>query len=187
VLAAASAAQAQTSKGLTIYVIDVEGGNAQLHVSPSGESVLIDTGNGGAAAARDAERILAAAKDAGVTRIDHLITTHFHADHIGGIAEVAARIPVVEFIDHGPIVQPGAQIDAIMQQYAALHAKAKRVVARPGYRIPIAGLEWRIVTSAKETITSALPGAGQPNPYCATFRRHEVNPVSGQPVGNTED
>lgn len=187
VLATASVAHAQTSKGLTIYVIDVEGGNAQLHISPSGESVLIDTGNGGAAAVRDAERILAAAKDAGVTRIDHLITTHFHADHIGGIAEVAARIPVVEFIDHGPLVQPGAQIDGIMQQYAALHAVAKRVVATPGYRIPMAGLEWRIVTSAKETITSALPGAGQPNPYCANFRRHEVNPVSGQPVGNTED
>ena len=186
-LAAASLAQAQTSKGLTIYVIDVEGGNAQLHVSPSGESVLIDTGNGGAAAVRDAERILAAAKDAGVTRIDHLITTHFHADHIGGIAEVAARIPVVEFIDHGPIVQPGAQIDAIMQQYAALYAKAKHVVATPGYRMPIAGLDWRIVASAKETVKSALPGAGQPNPYCANFRRHDVNPVSGQPVGNTED
>lgn len=186
-LAAPSAAQAPTSKGLTIYVIDVEGGNAQLHVSPSGESVLIDTGNGGAAAVRDAERILAAAKDAGVSRIDHLITTHFHADHIGGIAEVAARIPVVEFIDHGPIVQPGAQIDAIMQQYGALHAKAKHVVATPGYRIPIAGLEWRIVTAARETLKSALPGAGQPNPHCANFKRHDVNPVSGQPVGNTED
>lgn len=186
-LAAPSAAQAPASKGLTIYVIDVEGGNAQLHVSPSGESVLIDTGNGGAAAVRDAERILAAAKDAGVTRIDHLITTHFHGDHIGGVAEVAARIPVVEFIDHGPNVQPGAQIDGIMQQYGALHAKAKHVVATPGYRIPMAGLEWRIVTSARETITSALPGAGQPNPSCANFRRHDVNPVSGQPVGNTED
>jgi len=186
-LAVSSAAQAQPSKGLTIYVIDVEGGNAQLHVSPSGESVLIDTGNGGAAAVRDAERILAAARDAGVTRIDHLITTHFHADHVGGIAEVAARIPVVEFIDHGPIVQPGAQIDGIMQQYAALHAKATHVVATPGYRIPMAGLEWRIVTSAKEIIKSALTGAGQPNPYCANFRRHDVNPVSGQPVGNTED
>ena len=95
--------------------------------------------------------------------------------------------PLLEFIDHGPNVQPGAQIDGIMQQYAALHAKAKHVVATPGYRIPIAGLEWRIVTSAKETIKAALPGAGQPNPHCANFRRHEVNPVSGQPVGNTED
>ena len=186
-LAAASAAQAQASKGLSIYVIDVEGGNAQLHVSPSGESVLIDTGNGGAAAVRDAERILAAAKDAGLTRIDHLITTHFHADHVGGIAEVAARIPILEFIDHGPNVQPGPQIDGVMQQYAALHAKAKHVVATPGYRIPMTGVEWRIVTSARETVKSALPGAGQPNPYCANFRKHEVNPVSGQPVGATED
>lgn len=186
-LAAASTAQAQTSKGLTIYVIDVEGGNAQLHVSPSGESVLIDTGNGGAAAVRDAERILAAVKDAGLTRIDHLITTHFHGDHVGGIVEVATRIPILEFIDHGPNVQQGAQIDGVMQQYAALHAKARHVVATPGYRIPMAGLDWRILTSAKAAVKSALPGAGQPNPYCANFRKQEVNPVSGQPVGNTED
>ena len=54
-------------KGLDIYVVDVEGGNATLFVSPSGESVLIDSGNGGAAATRDADRIMAAVKDAGLT------------------------------------------------------------------------------------------------------------------------
>src|SRR5262245_8482500 len=64
------AANAQTSKALNIYVVDVEGGNATLFAAPSGQSVLIDTGNGGPAAARDAERILAAAKDAGVVQID---------------------------------------------------------------------------------------------------------------------
>ena len=187
VLLAASAAQAQTSKALTIYVIDVEGGNAQLYVSPSGESLLIDTGNAGAAAVRDAERILAAVKDAGLSRIDRLITTHFHADHVGGIAEVAARIPIAEFIDHGPNVQPGGPIDGVMQQYAALYAKAKHTVAKPGDRIPMNGLEWRIVASGGATLTTSLPGAGQPNPFCAGFKKHDVNPVSGQPVGNTED
>jgi beta-lactamase superfamily II metal-dependent hydrolase len=186
-LAAAPAAQAQPSKALTIYVIDVEGGNAQLYVTPSGQSLLIDTGNAGAAAVRDAERILAAAKDAGVSRIDHLITTHFHADHVGGIVEVAARLPVAEFIDHGPNVQPGGQIDAVMQQYAALYAKAKHTVAKPGDRIPMNGLDWRIVASGGATLTTPLPGGGQPNPFCAGFKKHEVNPVSGQPVGNTED
>jgi beta-lactamase superfamily II metal-dependent hydrolase len=186
-LLATASAQAQVSKALTIYVIDVEGGNAQLYVAPSGDSLLIDTGNAGAAAVRDAERILAAVKDAGLSRIDRLITTHFHADHVGGIAEVAARIPIAEFIDHGPNVQPGGPIESVMQQYAALHAKAKHTVAKPGDRIPMNGLEWRIVTSGGGTLTTPLPGAGQPNPFCAGFKKHDVNPVSGQPVGNTED
>src|SRR5881396_2865457 len=99
---------AQTRKTLDIYVVDVEGGNAVLFVTPSGESMLIDSGNGGAGAVRDAERIVAAAKDAGVTAIDHLITTHYHGDHIGGLAELSARIPIKEFIDHGPNTQPNA-------------------------------------------------------------------------------
>src|SRR6185503_16834696 len=81
--------QTPTSKTLDIYFIDVEGGNAQLWVSPSGESMLIDTGNAGAAAVRDADRIMAAVKAAGLTQIDHLITTHWHGDHFGAMAEMA--------------------------------------------------------------------------------------------------
>jgi beta-lactamase superfamily II metal-dependent hydrolase len=178
---------AQPRRGLDLYVIDVEGGNAQLYVTPSGESVLIDTGNAGAAAARDAERIAAAVKAAGLTRIDHLITTHFHADHVGGVLEVAARVPVGEFIDHGPNVQPGAQIDALMQQYGQLYAKTKHTVAKAGDRIQVAGLEWRIVSAGGQVIKSPLPGAGAANPFCASFKKHDVNPVSNTPVGNTED
>ena len=95
------------AKGLQIYVVDVEGGNATLFVAPSGQSVLIDSGNGGAAATRDADRIMAAVKDSGLTQIDHLITTHWHGDHFGGMAEIASRIPIRHFIDHRPNVQPG--------------------------------------------------------------------------------
>jgi beta-lactamase superfamily II metal-dependent hydrolase len=96
-------ALAQTTPTLDIYVIDVEGGNAVLFVSPSHESLLMDTGNVGAVAApRDAGRIVDAMKDAGVQRIDHLITTHWHGDHFGGMAELASRVPIGEFIDHGP-------------------------------------------------------------------------------------
>src|SRR3989475_3000823 len=94
-------AQTRTAKTLDIYLIDVEGGNSTLFVAPSGESLLIDTGNGGAAAVRDAERIMAAVKDAGVRQIDHLITTHWHGGHFGGMAEVANRLPIREVIDHG--------------------------------------------------------------------------------------
>ena len=187
-LAALAAAQTRTTKTLDIYMVDVEGGNATLFVAPSGESLLIDTGNMGAAAVRDAERIVSAAKDAGITQIDHLITTHFHGDHVGGLAEVAARIPVRHFIDHGPSVQPNENIDKYLREsYVPLYSKVKHTVAKPGDRIPIAGVDVRIMTSAGQSLKTPLPGAGRPNPYCATFKPQAVNPVSGQPSGNTED
>jgi competence protein ComEC len=189
VLAAAlAAAQTRTAKTLDIYMVDVEGGNATLFVAPSGESLLIDTGNIGAAAVRDAERIVSAARDAGISQIDHLITTHFHGDHVGGLAEVAARIPVRHFIDHGPSVQPNENIDKYLREsYVPLYSKVKHTVAKPGDRVPINGVEVRIVTSAGQPIKTPLPGAGRPNPYCASFKPQSNNPVSGQPSGNTED
>jgi competence protein ComEC len=155
---------------LDIYVVDVEGGNAVLFVTPSGESVLIDSGNAGAGAVRDAERIVAAAKDAGVTKIDHLITTHYHGDHVGGLAELAARIPIMEFIDHGPNVQPNPTTDAFLQGgYRELYTKTKHTVAKPGDRIPVAGLDWRVATSAAQVLQTPLQGAALPNRYCASF------------------
>src|SRR2546426_9186060 len=124
-------AQNRPAETLDIYVIDVEGGNSQLYVSPSRESVLIDTGNAGAAAVRDADRIVAAVRDAGLKQIDHLITTHYHGDHVGGLLELARRMPIQEFIDHGPNVQPPPAIDPNMQQYPALKADLKHRVVKP--------------------------------------------------------
>src|SRR6202163_2565724 len=123
-------AVAQTRTTLDIYVVDVEGGNATLLVPPSGESLLIDTGNvAPEAAIRDAGRILAAAQDARLTQIDHLIITHWHGDHFGGVAELAKRIPIKQFIDHGPNVQPGPVADEFLQKtYPALTAKATHTV-----------------------------------------------------------
>jgi len=186
-LAAMLPAQNRPAKTLDIYVIDVEGGNSQLYVSPSGESVLIDTGNAGAAAVRDADRIFAAVKDAGLKQINHLITTHYHGDHVGGLLEVAKRVPIQEFIDHGSNVQPAPAVDPILQQYAELNAKVKHTVVKPGDKVAVSGLDWRIVAAGGHVLSSPLPGAGATNPYCAGFKRHVVNPVSGQPVGNTED
>src|SRR5258705_1820305 len=129
---------AQTGKSLNIYVVDVEGGNATLYVAPSGESVLIDTGNGGAAAPRDASRIMAAVKDAGLAQIDNLITTHWHGDHFGGMAEFTSRIPIKNFIDHGPNVQPNPTVHAFLQTtHPELYSNAKPMVAKPGNKASI--------------------------------------------------
>jgi competence protein ComEC len=173
---------------LDIYVLDVEGGNATLFVTPSREAVLIDTGNGGPAAVRDADRIMAAVKDAGIAQIDALVTSHWHGDHMGAMEELATRIPIRHYLDHGGNVQPAAAVDAFMQNiYPRLIAKSKRSVVKAGDVLPLKGVDWRFVTSARETIKTALPGAGQPNPHCAGFIPHTVNPVSGGPLGNTED
>jgi competence protein ComEC len=169
------AAQARTT--LDIYVVDVEGGNATLFVSPSGQSVLIDTGNGAAAATLDADRILDAAHDAGLTQIDHLITTHWHGDHFGAMAEVAKRIPIRAFYDHGPTVEPQpASTEFLDKVYPTLTATAKHVVVQPGDRIPVAGLEWRVVAAAGRTLARPLPGGGAANPYCKTFVAKENDP-----------
>ena len=184
-LVAPPAAQTR-SKTFDIYVVDVEGGNATLFVSPSGESLLMDTGNGGAAATRDADRIMAAIKDSGVTQIDHLITTHWHGDHFGAMAELAGRIPIRHFIDHGPSVQSQPASDVFLQKvYPGLHAKATHTVAQPGDRIPIAGLDWRVVTAAGQAIKTSLPGAGRANPYCAAFKPQDPDPTeNAQSVGS---
>jgi competence protein ComEC len=177
-------AQAGAPKTLDVYVIDVEGGNATLFVSPSGESLLVDTGNAGAAAPRDAGRILDAVKAAGLQRIDHLIITHWHGDHFGGAAELAAKVPIDEFIDHGPNVQPGEAADTFIQKvYPQLYAKAKHTVAKPGDRIAMGAVDVRVVTSAGEVIRTALPGGGRPNPYCAGFQPAQNNAEDPQSVG----
>jgi competence protein ComEC len=170
-------AAAQSRSTLDIYVVDVEGGNATLFVAPSGESLLIDTGNvAPAAAIRDAERVMAATRDAGLTEIDNLIITHWHGDHYGGLAELAKRIPIKHFIDHGPNVQPAPEVDEFVEKvYPRLYANAKHTVAKPGDKIAVAGLDVDVVASAGQTIQSPLPGAGAPNPYCASFKPGENN------------
>ena len=185
VAAGSGCAFAQARTTLDIYTVDVEGGNATLFVAPSGQSLLIDTGNfGPEASVRDAERIMAAAKDAGLTQIDHLITTHWHGDHFGGMAELAKRIPIREFIDHGPNVQPAPAADGFLKDvYPKLYANAKHTVAKVGDKIAVAGLDVTVVTSAGETLKTALPGAGAPNPYCANFKPGENNAEDPMSVG----
>ena len=184
--AALASAQTRATKTLDIYVVDVEGGNATLFVAPSGESLLIDAGNGGAGAVRDAERIMAAVKDAGLKQIDHFVLTHYHGDHFGALTELANRIPIQHYIDHGPNVQPNANTDAFLQKdYPALYAKSKHTVAKPGDRIPLAGVDVRVVASAGQVIQSNIPGGGQPNPFCAAYKPQDPDPTeNAQSVGS---
>ena len=83
------------------YFVDVEGGQSTLIVSPSGQSLLIDTGWRGFEG-RDADRIVQAAKAAKVKQIDYLLITHYHRDHVGGVPQLADQMKIVNFLDHGP-------------------------------------------------------------------------------------
>jgi beta-lactamase superfamily II metal-dependent hydrolase len=170
-------------KALEIYVVDTEGGKAALWVSPSGQSLLIDSGNPGD---RDLNRIMEAIKDAGVKQIDYLISTHYHGDHIGGLMELAKRIPVAHYIDHGPSVETRQQVQGFDAGYAELSGKARRTVVKPGDSVPITGLDWRIVTSAGQALKTPLPGGGMANKACAGVPRKEASPTddNGQSVGS---
>ena len=181
-IAALVSAQRQ-AKTLDIYVVDVEGGNASLVVSPSGESLLIDAGNGGMAAARDAGRIVEAAKDAGLNQIDHVVITHWHGDHYGGLAELASRIPIRHFIDHGANIQPAEAVDEFLKTtYPALYAKATHTVAKAGDVIPMAGVNVRVIAAAGQVIRTPLSGAGKPNPFCGPMKPLQAIPEDTQSV-----
>lgn len=165
-------------KPLQMYSIDVEGGQSTLVVSPSGESLLIDTGwsdfNG-----RDADRIVAAAKAAGVSQLDYVLITHYHRDHVGGVPQLAERMKIGTFIDHGPNQEDSDVTREDYATYEKVAAAHKHLVVKPGDRLPIKGIDVLVLTAAGNHITDPLPGAGQPNPVCAS----EAKP----PVDTTEN
>src|SRR5262245_20984969 len=173
--------QASAARTLDIYFIDVEGGQATLIVTPAGESLLVDAGfpstgtfqsqPGAAEQARDARRIAAAAREAGVTRIDYLLVTHFYADHAGGVVELSQQLPIGTFVDHGTVpaeaetTVPGTR--AILDAYAAVRAKGRHVEPKPGDRLPLKGVETAIVSSAGQTLAAPLSGGGARTAGCA--------------------
>jgi competence protein ComEC len=164
-------------KALQIYFVDVEGGQATLFVTPEGKSLLIDTGwpgNNG----RDANRIAAAAKDAGLKKIDFVLITHYHDDHVGGAPQLAAKIPVGTFIDHGENRETSdAGASRVFAAYQALLStgKYKHITAKPGEVLPITGMQVRVVTADGELIERPLPGGGKPNASCANAPKPPVD------------
>jgi competence protein ComEC len=172
-LAAAAALHSQT---LHIYAIDVEGGKSTLYVSPSGESMLVDTGYAGNDN-RDANRIAAAAAAVGVKRIDYLVVTHYHGDHAGGVPQLASKMPIGRMYDHGDnFEKSNAKTEAVFTPYAALREEYPHQAVRPGDTIPVKGLHVDIVAAAGDSIQNPLPGAGQPNPLCASYEALPPDP-----------
>jgi len=189
----------QGQKALDIYFIDTEGGQATLFLPPSGQSMLVDTGfpgnqgmppapGGGAATAsgapgptRDADRISAVLKQANVTVLDYVVITHYHGDHAGNAAELASRLPIRHFVDHGPYtveLQPNRS--GAFLSYQPVREKAHAITAKPGDKIPIAALDVQVVSSAGELITKPVqgaPGAGAPNPLCRDAKLKDQDPT----------
>jgi hypothetical protein len=187
-----------------IWVVDVEGGKAAIYRSPTGQTAIIDTGF------RERETWIASRPPggAGIKAIDYLVSTHYHVDHVGNLLELAKRIPIGTFVDHGPTVEgpdvtqippgpdeivvtkPREQIEGFQAAYAELYGKAKHLVVKPGDRMPITGLDWRIVTAGGKVLkTPALPGGGKPNPFCKGFTPMAgtaglVDPDDAQSVGS---
>src|SRR5258708_7257725 len=195
--AQASQLKSSEQRPLDIYFLDTEGGQATLFVSPSGQSMLVYTGfagnhgmppaPAGVAAAgappitRDADRITAVLKLANVTVLDYVVITHYHGDHAGNAAELASRIPIRHFVDHGPYtveLQPARATG--FASYQPVREKAHAITAKPGDRIPIAGLDVQVASSAGELIAKPIagaPGAGAPNPLCRDAKRKDQDPT----------
>ena len=166
---------------LDIYFIDTEGGQATLLVTPAGQTMLIDSGFADAdpAVGRDATRIAAAARLAGANRIDVFMPTHFHGDHVGGVEQLAARLPIALFVDDGPAVQESAPLKQRVGEYSEIYAaeftKGKHLVAKAGDKIPVKGLDVTVVASNGKPTAAK----GDPNPSCEG--------IAMRPPGNPED
>jgi beta-lactamase superfamily II metal-dependent hydrolase len=160
-----SAGVAASPKPLQIYFIDVEGGQATLVITPSGQSLLIDAGWPGYEG-RDADRILSAAHQAGIQQIDYLFITHYHRDHVGGVPQLVDGMKVGTFVDHGPNLEDSEVTRTDYAAYQKAIAGHGHVVVKPDWGLPMKGIEVRVLAAAGELITKPLPGAGEGNSYC---------------------
>ncbi|MCX7013808.1 MAG: MBL fold metallo-hydrolase [Candidatus Sumerlaeota bacterium] len=180
------------------YFVDVGTGNADLVVSPSGETMLLDAGPG-----RAAERILACMAEQGVAKIDYFLISHFEEDHMGAAHLIAEKVPVLNYVDHGESIVygkddewwkerrrqafregMGKEYDRRYDIFRAARDKANHIVGKPGDRVPIAGLDVVVACAGGRTIRTPLDGAGAPNPHGSGIEpRAEDDAEDGQSVG----
>jgi competence protein ComEC len=178
----AAAPAGQRAGTLDIYWIDVEGGASTLIVTPQGQSVLMDAGWAGFND-RDAIRIEnVIKKEAGLPRLDYVLISHFHTDHVGGLAALASRVDIGSFVDHGDIVETTPAAQTLWNQYLAVSGTRRRS-AKPGERLALNGVELLIVAAHSQFLTTPLAG-GAPNPLCAQFQPQAVdNTENGKSLG----
>ena len=131
------------AKDLQMYWIDVEGGAATLIVAPGGQSLLIDTG--WADGDRDAKRIVAAAQSAGVKKIDYLVISHYHRDHVGGLAALSKLMPIDRIYSRGDVFETD---NKQWHDSVVAAAKGHRTILKAGDKIPVPGLDVLAVTSS---------------------------------------
>ena len=153
---------------LAISWIDVEGGASTLFAAPNGQSLLFDTGFPGNDD-RDAKRIAAAAKAMGLTRIDHVVISHWHGDHVGGLPALAKLLPLGTFYDHGDGVE---QTDRPLYEGYKAIAGTKRHIVKPGETITLGDVRVRVLVAEGPVIADAVNG-GTANPLCANAARQE--------------
>jgi competence protein ComEC len=190
-LALTTSVAAQREQPLRVIAIDVEGGSATLYVTPQGHSLLIDAGwaagMGGRRSTLDApppatpssaRRIAAAVKAAGLTRIDDLLVSHYHADHVGGVVELMSLVPVGMVIDHGPNreqIPAGANPSVIAaapailypEYLAAIGSRPHRVM-KPGETLKIDAMVVTAIDSDGAILQQPLAAAGAPGAGCAS-------------------
>jgi competence protein ComEC len=173
------------SRNLEIYWIDAEGGAATLIVSPGGQAMLVDTANR-TPDDRDAKRIYAAAQQAGLKKIDILLTTHYHSDHMGGMQALSKLIPIGMYLDHGESVELNRPpVAAAYKAYVEL-SQGKRKSLQAGDRIPLKGVDIQVVMSAGTAISHGLKGGGPNAALCQDWKDRaapEPDPDNDQSVG----
>lgn len=166
------------AQSLDIYWIDTEGGGATLIVTPQGRSLLIDTGNPGMDD-RDPKRIAAVAREAGLKKIDAVLITHFHSDHVGGAPALAKLIPVGRFYDHGDSIETTDPGDARRWEQYKATSTGRRTIVKPGDFIPLSGVKVLVVTSNGAVIQKYVENA-KPNPFCAGAGRKPADITENQ-------
>ena len=181
-------AQSAAAATLDIYFIDVEGGQATLIATPQGETLLIDSGFAGSGPAstpavpsqRATQAVSLQPRATPVPKqIDYALITHFHADHDGGIPELAQSMRIGTFVDHGVVAEAEQNAPRTMDPYnayTAVRAKGRHIEPKPGDRLPLKGIDVTVVSSAAATLARPLAGAGGKNAACEAAARPADDP-----------